>query len=114
MVRRPSIDEFGGLFDPLLEIERSAFCQNDPAEYSARMQHVAHRESEPSASISTADSLTGSSFVVGTRTDSSRVRSFYFLGAGLAYPRQSTETAKFARATQYCYATAVCDLTEDK
>jgi hypothetical protein len=27
-----TIDEFGGLFDPLLEIERTAFCQNDPAD----------------------------------------------------------------------------------
>lgn len=40
VVRQPSIDGFGGLFDPLLEVERTAFTQNKPAEYRA---HVLQR-----------------------------------------------------------------------
>jgi hypothetical protein len=39
VVCRPSVDEFDGLFDPLLEIERTALWWNDPAEYSAQIGH---------------------------------------------------------------------------
>jgi hypothetical protein len=46
VVSRPSIDEFGEVFDPLLEIERTALYQNDPAEYSAHLLQQAINEVE--------------------------------------------------------------------
>jgi hypothetical protein len=40
VVRQPWIGEFGGLFTPPVELERTAICQNRRDGYNARIQHV--------------------------------------------------------------------------